>query len=101
MKWDTCEERRPEVVGIQGFTEKVDRLQPGLGVYIFVNVSDEVRYVGRAGAGRMVTEIKDAVKRGKNKDDGWIKALYTNSEEAAIKLEAELTRKYDPPNNKT
>ena len=49
----------------------------------------------------MVIEIKDAVKRGKNKDDGWIKALYTNSEEAAIKLETELIKKYDPPNNKT
>ena len=101
MKWDTSEERRPELVGIQGLTEYVDRLQPSLGVYIFVNLSDEVKYVGRAGAGRMVIEIKDAVKRGKNKDDGWIKALYTNSEEAAVKLETELIRKYDPPNNKT
>lgn len=103
MKWDQSDERRPEVVQVQGWvsSDNVENLQARAGVYVMVDAPDDVKYIGKAGAGRMVLEIKDAISRGKNRGNGWVKALYTNSDEAAWNLEAKLITKYNPPNNKT
>lgn len=103
MKWDPSDEKRHEVVKVQGWisVDSVDKLQPRAGVYVFVDAPDDVKYIGKAGAGRMVEEVKSAINRGKNKGNGWVKALYTNSDDAAKTLEAKLIEKYDPPNNKT
>ncbi len=101
MIWDVRDERRSEVVEVQGWrmVESVDSFQDRSGVYIFVDTYNEVVYVGRAGLRRMRDEMKDAISRGKNRGDGWVKVLYTNSDEIAIQLETKLIDKYNPPNN--
>lgn len=103
MKWDKSDENRSEVKDVTGWlaTNNVDTLQARSGVYVFVDAPDNVKYIGKAGARRIKDEVKDAISRGKNKDDGWVKALYTNSDDIAKTLETELIKKYDPPNNKT
>jgi excinuclease UvrABC nuclease subunit len=103
MRWEVGDEKRAEVVEVQGWrsTDSVDQFQDRSGVYIFVSAGNDVKYIGKAGPRRMRDEMKDAISRGKNKDDGWVKALYTNSDEIAQKLETELIQKYNPPNNIT
>lgn len=69
------------------------------GVYIFANSDHQVKYVGKAGARRMVVEISSAFNRGKHYGATMVKALYTNSEERALSLEGDIINKYNPPNN--
>jgi len=97
------DEKRPEVLEVQGWlsTDNVELLPARSGVYVFVDAPDDVKYIGKAGARRMKDEVKDAISRGKNRGDGWVKALYTNSDDVAKTLETTLIDKYDPPNNKT
>jgi len=71
------------------------------GVYIFANRDLQVKYVGKAGPGRMVVEIQSAINRGKDYGATLVKALYTNSDEKATNLESALKEKYKPPNNLT
>jgi len=71
------------------------------GVYIFANRDLQVKYVGKAGPGRMVVEIQSAINRGKDYGATLVKALYTNSDERATSLESALKEKYKPPNNLT
>ena len=47
----------------------------------------------------MVTEVEDAIRRGKAYGARRVKALYTNSDEKAISLETYLIDKYKPTNN--
>jgi hypothetical protein len=60
-----------------------------------------VKYIGKAGAGRMVNEIQSAIDRGKDYGATRVKALYTNSSDRALVLEQALIAKYNPPNNYT
>ncbi len=60
------------------------------GVYLFANVDLQIRYIGKAGAGRMVSEIQSAINRGKDYGAKKVKALYTNSEERTLSLEQAL-----------
>ena len=99
--WDSSDHRRYEVVDYSGwkFLENYDTLEPRAGVYIFANIDLQVKYVGKAGPGRMVKEIEDAIRRGKDYGATLVKAMYTNSDERAKSLEKYLIEKYDPPNN--
>jgi len=74
-------------------------LQARAGVYIFANSAYQVKYIGKAGAGRMVIEIADAIKRDKDFGATQVKVLYTNSDANAQSLERDLRNKYNPPNN--
>jgi len=74
-------------------------LEERAGVYIFANVNHQVKYIGKAGAGRMVAEIGNAIRRDKDRGATLVKALYTNSTANAQSLETDLIRKYRPPNN--
>lgn len=69
------------------------------GVYLFANADLQIKYVGKAGAGRMVIEIDDAIRHGKAYGATLVKALYTNSDANALSLENDLIGKYNPPNN--
>jgi excinuclease UvrABC nuclease subunit len=78
---------------------KYSLLEERAGMYLFVDDQHDVKYVGKAGAGRMVAEIRDAISRGKDKGASLVKALYTNSDPNALSLERDLINKYNPPNN--
>lgn len=69
------------------------------GVYVFTDCDLQVRYVGKAGAGRLRDEIQGALKRGKGYDVSQFGWFATNSEETALSLEKEWIGKYQPLNN--
>lgn len=69
------------------------------GVYIFASADHHVKYVGKAGPGRMQDEVNDAISRGKDYRASLVRALYTNSNANALSLEKELIKYYSPPNN--
>lgn len=69
------------------------------GVYLFADVNMNVKYVGKAGAGRMADEVQSAIDRRKDRGATKVKFLYTNSDARALELERMLRFKYDPPNN--
>jgi len=82
-------------------------LEERAGVYIFADDDFDVKYIGKAGAGRMVVELKNimtfevysALRRKKDTGATQVKALYTNSDDVALNYENELIEKYNPPNN--
>jgi excinuclease UvrABC nuclease subunit len=69
------------------------------GVYVFANSAYQVKYIGKAGPGRMVNEIYNAITRNKAYGATQVKALYTNLDLNAQSLERDLIIKYNPPNN--
>lgn len=101
MIWDIGDQQDRRVVDYSSWLnlENYENLENKAGVYIFADASHDVKYNGKAGAGRMVDEISDAIRREKNKGATLVKALYTNSSENAQSLETDLINKYDPPNN--
>jgi len=102
MKWDTSDHGRHEVVEYTNWRllRNYESLEWRAGVYVFADGSHQVKYVGKAGPGRMVNEVGDAIRRGKHYGSTLVKALYTNSDEKARSLESYLIRKYQPPNNR-
>jgi len=100
--WDTSDHRRYEVVDYTNWRllKNYRSLEPRAGVYVFADRNHQVRYVGKAGPGRMVDEVADAIARGKDFGATEVKALYTNSNEKAANLEKYLIEKYQPPNNR-
>lgn len=80
--------------------ENYQSFQNRAGVYIFAATDLDVKYIGKAGQGRMVKEIYDAIYRDKQKNASLVKALYTNSNDIALSVEKDLINKYDPINNK-
>lgn len=103
MKWDPNDEKDPQIVEKGGWflLKNLEKAPNRSGVYIFVDDSEDVKYIGKAGARRLDEEIRNAINRGKNKGAtryGW---LATNSNENALSLEQGLINKYNPPNNKT
>jgi len=101
MIWDIRDQQDRRVVDYSGWLnlENYENLENKSGVYIFADANHDVKYIGKAGAGRMVDEISNAISRGKNTGATLVKALYTNSSENAQSLETDLINKYDPPNN--
>ncbi len=70
------------------------------GVYVFADAGKNVKYVGKAGAGRLRDEAWNAVSQ-RNKAYRATLARYfvTNSDAAAISLEKNWIAKYQPLNN--
>lgn len=103
MKWDSSDQRDYRVVAVDEwrFLGIYPTLKARAGVYIFADAKLQVKYIGKAGAGRMVKEVADAIRRDKAYHATRIKALYTNSEANARSLEAALIDNYNPPNNRT
>ncbi len=104
MIWDSSDHWDNRVVEYTPrwrYLGNYETLEPRAGVYIFANASLYVKYVGKAGPGRMVVEITSAIRREKDFGATLVKALYTNSDDRAKTLERDLIEKYDPPNNFT
>lgn len=102
MRWDIRDHQDWRVVDYTRWLniENYRNLENRAGVYIFADVNHQVKYIGKAGAGRMVNEISNAMYRGKSKGATLVKALYTNSSANAQSLETVLINKYNPPNNR-
>jgi len=101
MKWNTRSGRDSRVVdrtGWKGFSN-YRSIDDRAGVYVFANAALQVKYVGKAGGGRLVEEIRSAISRGKAHGATKVMALYTNSGQKALSLEGYLKNKYKPPNN--
>ena len=103
MIWDIGDHQDRRVVDYSNwlYLENYGNLKNNAGVYIFADANHHVKYIGKAGAGRMVDEISYAIRREKDKGATLVKALYTNSSENAQSLEKDLIEKYNPPNNFT
>lgn len=103
MRWNSSDQQDTRVVAFERWRglKNYGTFQERAGVYIFANVDWQVKYIGKAGAGRMVVEIDSAIRRGKDYGATRVKALYTNSSERASSLEQDLIDKYEPPNNYT
>ena len=101
MRWNSSDHSDGRVVEHTGwrYISNYGTFEHRAGVYIFANVNLQVRYIGMAGAGRIVVEIESAIRRGKDYGATRVKVLYTNSTERAASLERDLIDKYDPPNN--
>lgn len=106
MKWDDSDFNDSRIVEFSDWIPKhdyKDEFEHRAGVYVFANKNYDVKYIGKAKAGRMIDEIYDAMRprEDRQKDNGstLIIALYTNSSDKAIQLEKALQRKYDPPLN--
>lgn len=103
MIWDPHEVVEPRVVTASEWwisLKELDKLEARAGVYLFANSKCEIKYIGHAGGGKMIEEIKTAVKKKKNKGATQVRALYTNSHDKAISLERFLIEKYNPVNNR-
>jgi len=101
MRWAPSDHSDSRVVRYTGWRnwDNYGTFGHRAGVYIFANIDLQVKYVGKAGPGRMVKEIESAIRRGKAFGATRVKALYTNSGERASSLERALREKYSPPNN--
>lgn len=103
MIWDSSDHDDYRIVEYTGWRnqENYGTFEHRAGVYLFADVDLHVKYVGKAGAGRMVDEITSAISREKAFGATKVKALYTNSNDLALSLENYLKEKYNPPNNET
>ena len=101
MKWEPTDQQDSKVIAFTRWRDLVNygTFEERAGVYIFASVDWQVKYIGKAGAGRMVGEIESAIRRNKDYGATRVKALYTNSGEKAQSLETTLIDKYEPPNN--
>ena len=102
MQWDPNEVVDNRVVTASEWwinLKEADTLEPRAGVYIFANSAYDIKYVGTAGAAKMVQEIKKAIKNKKSRGATKVRALYTNSLGKATSLEKYLIKKYNPVNN--
>ena len=89
-------DKRSEVVTWTQWKNKNCKLPNVAGVYIFADSNKNVRYVGKAGAGRLNLEARNAMKvRDKAKGASIVKVLITNSDSKAKALERYLIKKYD------
>ena len=103
MKWNPSDQQDSRIVTFTRWRNlnKYETLEERAGVYIFANIDWQVKYIGKAGAGKMVVESKNAIIRDKAYGATRVKALYTNSNEKALSLEEYLIKKYNPLNNPT
>ena len=103
MKFDYSDKKDKRVVETSSYPldypAEVDKAPDKAGVYMFINIDDEVIYVGKASGGRLRDEIKE--KRNTSADRGAKKYRWfrTNSDEVARDLEADWIKKYQPKNN--
>ena len=101
MEWSNKDQRDSKAVQNTRWMniEYYENLENRAGVYIFANISHQVKYIGKAGAYRIVKEIASAISRDKDRGATLVKVLYTNSSSNAKSLERTLIDKYNPPNN--
>jgi excinuclease UvrABC nuclease subunit len=104
MQWDPNEVVDSRVVSSSDWwinLKDYETLEARAGVYLFANTKYDIKYIGTAGAGKMLQEIKGAINKKKNKGATHVRALYTNSKAKAQSLKKHLVQKYNPVNNRT
>ena len=103
MQWETSDHQDWRAIDHTRWLNigNYQNLKARAGVYVFADVNHQVKYIGKAGAGRIVDETYNAIYRDKNRGATQVKVLYTNSDSNATSLEAKLIDKYNPPNNLT
>jgi excinuclease UvrABC nuclease subunit len=102
MQWDSRDSSDTRVVDRGGWCElrSIGNDFPDrIGVYVFADTTLEVKYVGKARAGRLRVEALDSVRRGEARGATQAIWLATNSETTKQSLERVLIAKYSPPNN--
>jgi hypothetical protein len=101
MLWDPAEQKAHRVTGYSFwlYIENYEYLENKAGVFIFANASQSVKYIGKAGAGKMSLEIARAIGEKKNFGATLVKALFTDSDKTAKSLGSDLIEKYEPANN--
>ena len=100
VKWRGYD-ARSEVSKWTKWKKKTEELPNVAGVYIYANSKHDVKYIGKAGAGRLNEEAKSAMKvRKKDKGASLVRGLITNNNVKAKSLEDYLIKKYKPSNNK-
>lgn len=104
MEWESEDEkgdyRIAEKTGWMKIENREKHLEDRAGVYVLADAARHVKYIGKAGPGRLAKEVNNAIEyRKKGKGAMIVKALYTNSDDYAWDLEGDLKEKYDPPNN--
>lgn len=101
MKWQIKDESDKRIYTKSNWLpiSNCDTFEERAGVYVFADSDFDVGYIGKAGAGRMVDEINNAIYREKDNGCEKVKALYTNSDVNAKSLEGELIQEYNPKNN--
>ena len=69
MQWDISDHQDWRVVDNTRWLNisNYQNLKARAGVYIFADVNHQVKYIGKAGAGRIVDETYNAIYRGKNR----------------------------------
>ncbi len=102
MEWNSKDQSEWEVVDRTGWRnlENFGTFEDRSGVYILANRDLQIKCVGKAGAGRIVTRIKEALSENKGYGATKVKVLYTNSDDKAISLKKKLIAIYSPVNNK-
>ena len=106
MKWQSKDEKNPRVRCQSGWKDKdsYSLFDNGSGIYILANDALQVKYVGKAGPGRIPDEIGNAIRiRNKGKGATKVQVLYTTDGAPVrlARLERQLICKYQPPNNET
>lgn len=104
MRWDPNDVVDSRVVAFSEWwidLKDIETLETRAGVYLFANANYDIKYIGTAGAGKMIKEIRDAIDRKKSKGTTKVRTLYTKSKEKALNLEKYLIKKYNPINNRT
>lgn len=82
-----------------GWTDDFVDLPHSAGVFIFIDESEDVKYVGWSGTGGLRTKAEQAWKAGKGRGatkGGWVQCFSTAKAES---LAADFIKKYSPPNN--
>lgn len=74
-------------------------LEVRTGVFVFVNLFFQVKYIGIADDGLLIAEIREAIKAGKSNGALLVKVLYTRAYEKSEALAQEMLKKYNPINN--
>jgi excinuclease UvrABC nuclease subunit len=103
MQWDPHDVVNPKVTSVSEWwinLKEKQKLEARAGVYLFSNSKLEIKYIGHAGAGKMIEEVTNSIKKKKNKGATQVRALYTNSNQKAQSLEKFLIQKYNPVNNR-
>ncbi|MCF8391504.1 MAG: hypothetical protein K9H12_12475 [Bacteroidales bacterium] len=107
MNWKISSEKDSRIISKSEWTQidTYKELKENAGVYVFANDDLDVKYIGKAGKRRMILEdvqvfeIYSAICRGKDDGATQVKALYTNNNDKALTLEADLIKEYTPQNN--
>ncbi|MCW4051364.1 MAG: hypothetical protein NWE89_16705 [Candidatus Bathyarchaeota archaeon] len=101
VRWGPNDEKDRRILKVSPWKslQNLGTIEPRSGVYVFTDSLYNVKYIGKAGHGKMLQEINQAMEIGKDTGAEHVKALFTTSETNAESLQRRLVSKYKPSNN--